>query len=323
MRLVQLLRTCVKIAFVSAVATGLPGAGIANAAAPMVKTSAPGYYRMMLGDFEITALSDGVVALPMDKMLTNTTPEKINKALAKYYLKSPLETSVNTFLINTGDKLLLVDTGAGGLFGPTLNKLLVNLKASGYQPEQVDEIYITHMHGDHVGGLMAGDKLAFPNATVRADKHDAEYWLNQANMDKASADMKGSFQGAMASLNPYIKANRFKAFDGDTDMVPGIKAVATHGHTVGHSIYVIESRGQKLVLLGDLVHVASVQFENPDVAIKFDTDSKAAVAQRKKIFADAAKEGYLVAGAHLSFPGIGHVRTEGKGYAWVPINYTP
>jgi glyoxylase-like metal-dependent hydrolase (beta-lactamase superfamily II) len=323
MKLVQLLRTCVKIAFVSAVATGLPGAGIANAAAPMVRTSAPGYYRMMLGDFEITALSDGVVALPMDKMLTNTTPEKVNKTLAKNYLKSPLETSVNTFLINTGDKLILVDTGAAGLFGPTLGKLLVNLKASGYQPEQVDEVYITHMHGDHVGGLMAGDKLAFPNATVRADKHDAEYWLSQANMDKASADMKGSFQGAMASVTPYIKAGRFKAFDGNTDIVPGIKAVASHGHTVGHSTYVIESRGQKLVLMGDLVHVASVQFENPDVAIKFDTDSKAAVAQRKKAFGDAAQEGYLVAGAHLPFPGIGHVRKDGKGYAWVPVNYNP
>ena len=198
---------------------GLGAVGTANAAAPMVKTSAPGYYRMMLGDFEVTALSDGTVNLPVDKLLTNTTPAKVKKALAKAYQSTPLETSVNGYLINTGSKLVLVDTGAAKLFGPTLGDLAANLKAAGYQPEQVDEVYITHMHPDHVGGLMDGDKLAFPNATIRADKRDADFWLSQANLDKAPADAKGFFQGAMASLNPYVKANRFSAFDGNTDLV--------------------------------------------------------------------------------------------------------
>ncbi len=294
----------------------------ANAAAPMAKTSAPGYYRMMLGDFEITALSDGTVNLPVKDLLTNTTPAAVDKALAKSYLKNPLETSVNGYLINTGEKLVLVDTGAAGLFGPTLGNLVTNLKASGYQPEQVDEIYITHMHADHVGGLMAGDKRAFPNAVVRADKHDADFWLSQANMDKAAVDDKGFFQGAMASLNPYVKADKFKSFDGNTELVAGIKAVASRGHTPGHSIYAVESKGQKLMLWGDLMHVASVQFENPGVTIKFDTDSKAAALQRKKAYAEAAKQGYLVGSAHLSFPGIGYLRAEGKGYAWIPVNYT-
>lgn len=121
--------------------------------APQVKGQAPGYYRMMLGDFEITALSDGMVALPMTKLLTNSTPARLERALARSYLKDLVETSVNGYLINTGPKLVLVDTGAAGLFGPTLGSLLANLKAAGYQPEQVDEVYITHMHPDHVGGL--------------------------------------------------------------------------------------------------------------------------------------------------------------------------
>jgi len=297
-------------------------AGSAHAAAPMVKTPNPGYYRMMLGDFEITALSDGTVNLPVRDLLTHTAPSATDQALAKAYLKNPLETSVNGYLINTGDKLVLVDTGAAGLFGPTLGNLVTNLKAAGYQPEQVDEIYITHMHADHVGGLMSGDKLAFPNATVRADKQDADYWLSQANLDKAAADDKGFFQGAMASLNPYVKAGKFKAFVGNTDLMPGIKAIVTHGHTPGHSIYAIESKGQKLMLWGDLIHVAAVQFSNPSVTIKFDSDSKTAEAQRKKAFADAAKGGYLAAASHLSFPGIGHIVAAGKGYTWLPVNYS-
>ena len=168
------------------------------AAAPQAKFSAPGFFRMMLGNFEITALSDGTVDLPMDKLLTNTTPGKVDQALRKVFLKAPLETSVNGYLINTGTKLVLVDTGAAGLFGPTLGKLLSNLKAAGYTPDQVDAVLITHMHPDHVGGLMDGDKLVFPNATIRADKHDSDFWLDQANMDKAPADGKGFFQGAMA-----------------------------------------------------------------------------------------------------------------------------
>lgn len=294
----------------------------AIAAAPMVKTSAPGYYRMMLGDFEITALSDGTVSLPVNKLLSNTTPAKVDAALAKSALRSPLETSVNGYLINTGEKLILIDTGAAALFGPTLGKLVANLKASGYQPEQVDEIYLTHMHPDHVGGLMAGDKPAFANATVRADKRDADFWLSQANLDKAPADSKGFFKGAMASLNPYVKAGKFKSFEGSSNLATGVRAIEAPGHTPGHSVYQVESGGQKLMLWGDLVHVAAMQFDHPEITIAFDTNSKSAARQRQQAYVDAAKSGYLVAGSHLSFPGIGHVHRQGKAYAFTPVNYT-
>ncbi|MGY8903349.1 MAG: MBL fold metallo-hydrolase [Burkholderiales bacterium] len=298
----------------------LSGLNAAQAAAPLVKTQ-PGYYRVMLGDFEVTALSDGTVALPVDKLLTNTTAAKVNKALAKSYLSSPLETSVTAYLINTGAKLVLVDAGAAGLFGPTLGNLLTSLKAAGYAPEQIDEVYITHMHPDHVGGLMAGDKLAFPNAVVRADQKDADFWLSQANLDKAPQDAKGFFQGAQASLNPYVKAAKFKSFSGNTELVSGVKAMATHGHTAGHTVYVVESKGQKLVLWGDLMHVGAVQFEDPTVTIQFDSNDKSAAAERKKAYAEAAKQGYLVAATHLPFPGIGRLRAQGKGYVFLPINY--
>ncbi len=292
------------------------------AAAPMAKTNAPGFYRIMLGDFEVTVVNDGTVELPVDTLLQNISKEKVGQVLAKRHLKSPLETTDDTFLINTGSKLVLIDTGAGTLFGPTLGKLVANLKASGYQPEQVDEIYITHMHPDHVGGLSADGKAVFPNAVVRADKKEADYWLSDANAAKAPDQMKGFFQGAKAMLTPYVSAGKFKAFEGATELVPGVKASPSAGHTPGHTTYVVESKGEKLVLVGDMIHVASVQFPEPNVVIGFDTDSKAAEAEREKEFAAAAKGGYLLGAAHLPFPSLGHLAQDGKGFEWIPVNFT-
>ena len=311
---VRTLRLCLAIV--------LSGASVVRAAAPMVRTQAPGYYRMMLGDFEVTALSDGTVALPVNQLLTNTTPARVDRALARSGLSSPLETSVNAYLINTGDKLVLVDTGAAGLFGPTLGRLAENLKAAGYQPAQVDEIYLTHMHADHVGGLTSNGAMVFPNAVVRADRADASYWLSETNLSRAKNDEKAAFEGARSALHPYIEAHRFRPFDGRTQMAAGITALPRHGHTAGHSTYLVESRGQTLVLWGDLMHVAAVQFDNPAVTISFDSNSRAAAVQRKRAYADAASNGYLVAGAHISFPGIGRVRANGRGYMWLPVNYS-
>jgi glyoxylase-like metal-dependent hydrolase (beta-lactamase superfamily II) len=294
----------------------------AQAAAPFAKFQAPGFYRTTLGDFEVTVLNDGTLDLPVSQLLKQA-PAKTDAALAKSFEKSPLQTSVNGFLINTGSKLVLIDTGAASLFGPTLGQLLGNLKASGYKPEQVDEIYISHMHGDHVGGLAANEQRVFPNAIVRAGKLDADYYLNPANLEKAPAEAKDNFQGPMVSINPYVKAGKFQPIVANSELVPGIKSYFNGGHTPGHITYVVESKGQKLVLLGDLLHVQAVQFDNPGVGIQFDTDSKIAIAERKEAFAAAAKGGYLIGAPHLSFPALGHVRSNGKGgYQFVPVNYT-
>lgn len=313
--------TPARAASLFAAVAGIFCAAHASAAAPLAKFQAPGFYRMSLGDFEVTALSDGTVVLPVNKLLKAEQP-KVDKMLAKSFVSSPLETSVNAYLINTGSKLVLIDAGAAALFGPTLGKLSASLKAAGYQPEQVDEVYISHLHPDHVGGLLAGEQAAFPNAIVRADKHDADFWLSQAEMDKAPAESKGFFQGAMGALAPYLKADKFQPFTGNTELVPGVKSYASAGHTPGHTTYVVESKGQKLVLLGDLMHVQAVQFDEPGIGINFDTAGKHAVAERKQAFAAAAKQGYLIGASHLPFPGVGHLRAEGKGYRFVALNYS-
>jgi glyoxylase-like metal-dependent hydrolase (beta-lactamase superfamily II) len=308
-------------AVIAAVAAAIAAAP-AQAAAPMAKFQAPGFYRTTLGDFEVTVLNDGTLDLPVNKLLKQPAA-KTDAALAKSFEKSPLQTSVNGFLINTGSKLILIDAGAASLFGPTLGQLLGNLKAAGYKPEQVDEIYISHMHGDHVGGLAANEQRVFPNAIVRAGKLDADYYLNPANLDKAPAEAKDNFQGPMVSINPYVKAGKFQPIVANSELSPGIKSYFNGGHTPGHITYVVESKGQKLVLLGDLLHVQAVQFEDPGVGIQFDSDSKIAIAERKEAFAAAAKGGYLIGAPHLAFPALGHVRSNGKGsYQFVPVNYT-
>ena len=296
-------------------------AGPTLASAPLQKTQGPGYYRQMLGDFEVTVLSDGTLPFNVHQLLTNTTPERIDAALARAFQKEPVEFSVNAYLINTGAKLVLVDTGAGS-FGPGVGKLLGNLAAAGYQPEQVDEIYITHMHGDHIGGLSHNGKMNFPNATVRAAKAEADHWLSEAKMNAAPEAARGGFKGAMAALQPYIAAKHFSPFDGDIELVPGVRALAAHGHTPGHSVYLVTSKDENLLLWGDLMHVAAVQFPDPAVTINFDSDSAAAARERAHFFSEAAAKKYMVGGAHLSFPGLGHLLANGSGYNYVPVGYS-
>ena len=293
----------------------------ASAAAPQVRTQAPGFYRAMLGDFEITALSDGTIDLDVAKLLAEPAA-KTDAALSRAFVKGPVETSVNAFLVNTGTKLVLIDAGAGTLFGPTVGKLLASLQAAGYKPEQVDDVFITHMHPDHVGGLSANGQRVFPNATLHADKRDSDFWLSQANLDKAPDGMKGFFQGAMASVNPYVAAGKYQPFEADGEPVPGVRTLASVGHTAGHTSCLVESKGQRLLVIGDLIHVAAVQFADPGVTISFDSDAKAAAVSRDKLFKLAAQDGALVGAAHLQFPGLGHLRAAGKSWQWVPSNYS-
>ncbi|MEC7377172.1 MAG: MBL fold metallo-hydrolase [Pseudomonadota bacterium] len=302
-------------------AAGVLMATSVQAEAPMVKEQAPGYYRTMLGNFEITALSDGTVKLPVDELLLNTTREHVHQTLSDNFLSAPLETSVNAYLINTGQHLVLVDAGAGTLFGPTLGKLVDHLRASGYEPSDVDEILITHMHPDHVGGLVSDGGIVFPNATVRAHVDDRNYWLDEQNLKAADEGSKGFFKGAMASLNPYVEAGQLKPFEAGQQLMPGISAAPAAGHTPGHTLYKVESEGDTLMLWGDVVHVAAVQFPQPEVAIQFDVNSEQAIESRAEAFADAASTGFWIGAAHLSFPGLGHLKAAESGYEFVPANY--
>jgi len=311
-------------------------ASSAFAAAPQVRTQAPGFYRMMLGDFEITALLDGTHPFPDAEVLMkpkpgasaersnlfDDNPQEANTLLAAADLKAPTEGSINAFLINTGTKLILIDSGAGTLYGACCGHLIENLRAAGYRPDQVDEVLLTHLHADHVGGIAPGGQMAFPNAVVRASKIDAEYWLNDANEKAAPAFLRPMFEGDKTSLEPYIAAGRFQPFDGDPELVPGIRAIPAPGHTPGHTAYAVESGGQKLLVWGDIVHVAAIQFPDPSVSVEYDTNAALAETTRRTFFAKAAKDGFWIGAAHISFPGLGHVGVRGTAFIWMPAEYT-
>ena len=298
--------------------------GAAQAAAPQQKTQVPGWYRTMVGDFEVTALFDGVIDLKPKELLKGARPGEIERGLHAHFIPGDaVPTSVNAYLVNTGAQLILVDTGTAKAFGPGLGFVADNLKASGYDPAQVDLVLVTHLHGDHANGLLTPEgKIAYPNAKVMVSAPEAAFWLDEARQAQAPKDMQGFFEMARKAAAPYQASGQWTLFPPGAAIAPGVTALPT-GHTPGHSSFVFESKGQKLIVLGDVIHIGAVQFARPEVAIAFDTDNKAAVASRKRLFAQAAKDGTLLAGAHLAFPGLGRVRAQGSGFVWVPVTFSP
>jgi glyoxylase-like metal-dependent hydrolase (beta-lactamase superfamily II) len=314
----------------AACAALLPSIGFAevpnHSEAPAKQTAqVPGYYRMELGDFQITALYDGPISLT-PKLLEGISDTDANAMLASMFVpttKDGVQTAVNGFLLNTGKDLILVDAGAAACFGPTLGQLGNNLRAAGYEASQVSKVFLTHLHGDHACGITADGKMVFPNATVYVAKDEAGYWLNKEIAAKAPKDAQAFFQQAQESLAPYEAAGKLKQFAGGDTLGEGVVSLPLHGHTPGHEGYMFTSKGQQLLVWGDIVHSHAVQFAQPDVSIDFDTDQKQAIATRKALLAQAANEKFWIAGAHLPFPGIGHVRAEKTGYSWIPAEYAP
>ncbi|AWK88414.1 MBL fold metallo-hydrolase [Azospirillum thermophilum] len=322
---VSLARTAFALAFAGLAATVLPSGPAAAEPPQQQRTQVPGYYRMALGEFEVTALYDGYIDLDPG-ILTRASAEDIQGLLARMFVESTpgMQTAVNAFLVHTGRNLVLVDTGAAGRFGPTLGAIPANIRAAGYDPAAVDTVLLTHLHPDHAAGLMtAGGAVAFPNATVWTAQEEAGFWLDEQAAAQAPKEVQPFFAMAREVVAAYDRAGRFKTFVPGGELLPGIASVAAAGHTPGHSGFLFASQGRSLLVWGDVVHNHAVQFPRPEVAIEFDSDQSRAVATRQRLFAEAAAQKLWVAGAHLPFPGLGHVRAEQQGYAWVPVEFGP
>ncbi len=292
-------------------------------AMPPAGEQAPGVYRLKVGGFEVTVLSDGNLAIHRPAFAGDAAG--IDKLLDAAFLPSgPIPTSVNEWLINTGNKLVLVDAGAGaGTSFPSLGKMHGNLAVAGVDPAAVDVVVVTHMHPDHIPGLLGPDgQMMFPNAVVHINSDEHAFWALAQNRSQAPDDFKVFFDLANAAIKPYADAGKLQLFKNGDQLAPGMTAAAAPGHTVGHSMVRVSSEGVDFLIWGDIVHCAALQFAEPDRQIAFDSDPAMAIANRKKVMEMAATDRILFAGAHLPFPGVGHAAKAGSGgYRYVPLTH--
>jgi glyoxylase-like metal-dependent hydrolase (beta-lactamase superfamily II) len=289
-------------------------------AAPFAGVQAPGIYRHKLGHFEVTVLSDG--NLPFDADLFAGDKDRAQQLLDAAYFPRKSTTSVNTWLVNTGKHLVLVDTGASSHFGPTLGRLPKHLAEAGVSPDQIDVIVITHMHPDHVPGLISTDKeMLFKNAVVHVGNEEYAFWTSEQVYNSVPADVKGFFDIARLSVKPYADAGKLQTYTDGADILSGLTTLSAPGHTPGHSMVRVSSNGSELLLWGDIVHNAVLQFPEPERSIVYDADPAMAIASRQRVFDMVATDGLLFAGAHLPFPGLGRATKAQSGYTYVPLPY--
>ncbi|MEJ8574400.1 MBL fold metallo-hydrolase [Microbaculum marinum] len=320
------MKFCRRQVLTGGVAGGMVLAGSLLGARPVAAAQAlagrqvPGIYRLGVGDIEVTAILDGYIDLGIELFPSADAEEVTRLQRANFVPVGPsVRGAVNAFVVNTGEKLVIVDAGARDLMGPTLGQLPANLEAAGIDPEAVDVVALTHMHPDHIGGIVTANGAAvFPNAELVVHTDDWNFWMSPEIMEKANEQGKMFFQAAQAAGTPYAK--RLRQIGDDAEVVPGIRSVALPGHTPGHTGYMISSGDQSLLIWADIVNAAILQFPHPDWAIAFDISPEVAIATRRRTFEMAATERLMIAGMHVPFPGIGHVVRDG-GFRFVPVSW--
>lgn len=287
-----------------------------------------GYYRFMLGDFEITALYDGYLEIGTQvyQPFTKLSAEQLSTLLSDEFRpltkSGAVNTAVSAYLINTGKNLILVDAGSGDVFDNNVGKVEESLRKSGYAPEQVDIILPTHLHFDHFSGVTRNGKAVYPNATIYIANQEKAFWFDTP-IEKMPEHVQKYAQWTRDAVAPYAAKQKVRYYNSGDIVIPGVKTVATPGHTPGHGGFEFTSEGETMFLWGDLLHNHAFQLVDPTVAAEFDVDPKSARESRAKALAELANRKVWIAGAHLPFPGIGHIRAEKQGYSWIPVEYTP
>jgi len=294
----------------------------AMAAEPPAGGTTPGIYRYKIGSYELTALYDGIWYRPItDKFIRNAPFGEVEHALdAAFMPHDKLATPFTTLIINSGSKLVLIDTGTGGQIAPSAGVLRDNLAAAGIDAKAVDAIVISHFHPDHINGIKDKDNnLIFPNAEIMVPAPEWAYWMDDANMNAAPADLKLTFLNQRRIFTDIKK--QVTQFAPGKEVAPGIITLPAAGHTPGHTVFAIHSGGQSLLVLSDTAQHPAVFARHPDWQAAFDIDGATAVATRKKIFDRAAADRMLVTGYHFPFPACGHLIKTATGYEHVPVEW--
>jgi len=296
----------------------------AEATAPPSGTEVPGIYRYRLGTFEVTALYDGIWYRPItDKFIRNAPFAEVENALAAAFMPTDkLATPFTTLIVNTGKRLILIDTGTGGQIAPSAGALHANLAAAGIDAKAIDLIAISHFHPDHINGIKdKDDDLVFANAEIMVADEEWNFWMDDANLNAAPSDLKSAFRNQRRIFSSIAK--NVARFAPGSEIAPGIVALAAPGHTPGHTVFAIYSGDQSLLVLGDTAQHPAVFARHPDWQAAFDIDGDAAVATRKKRFERAAADRMLVTGYHFPFPACGHLIKTANGYEHVPVEWQP
>jgi len=275
-----------------------------------------GVYHRRVGDIIVTAISDGFLDGALD-VLRNIEVEEARQILSANF-RPARRTAVNAFLIYAAGRLALLETGSGNYLLPTAGKLLANIRAAGVDPADIETVLLTHMHPDHSAGLtdMATGQRNFPKAELVVHENEPRHWFDDAKMAVATErEKKLYFQAAREQTMPYRE--RWRLFK-DGEVFPGVTAIPRHGHTPGHTTFMVSSGREQLLIWGDTVHVPEVQTARPEVCMEFDTDKDAAAASRRRVFDMVATDRLLVTGMHLHFPGFAHLARRGSGYQLIP-----
>jgi glyoxylase-like metal-dependent hydrolase (beta-lactamase superfamily II) len=305
-----------------ALAFSATGLNPATAAAPERHDQVPGFYRLQVGDLEVTALWDGTASFDPHWLKGQATIDRVVERL--HDDPHLLDVADTGFLVNTGKQLILVDAGSGTWFGGgALGRMTSSLRSAGYTPEEVDLVLVTHLHSDHIGGLTTSDgRRVYPNAEIYVAREDSDFWLSSKNVAKAPKDVQPFFQSARAIAAPYIKAGKWHTFSRSESIVEGMQPVSLHGHTPGHTGYEFSSKGQKILFWGDTIHAQRIQLQDPEVTVVFDIDPGAAAATRNQLLPELARDDVVIAGPHMLFPSLGRLHKTESGYSWAPVAFT-
>lgn len=296
----------------------------AGAVGPLATTQGPGVYRSKLGDYQITALYDGTWFLPIDdKFVRNASGADVNRALAAGFLPpSILPITFTALLVNTGTKLILIDTGTAGQITDTAGAMMANLAAAGVAPTAIDTILISHFHPDHIDGIKTkdGDKV-FANAEIWVPEPEWAYWMNDAHMAGVPKSIERYFLNARRIFKDIAKEVR--QFKPGAEVAPGIVSIPAYGHTPGHTAFAIHSGKQSMLVMSDTVRNPYLFARHPDWQPIFDMDGPLAVKTRRRMLDRAAADRMLVEAYHFPFPATGHMLKRGAGYELVPLMWQP
>jgi len=300
------------------------------AAAPAIGRQAPGFYRYKVGTIEVTVVTDGINRLPItDGFVLNAKKDEVNAALAAAFMEKDVFVGpYNPIVVNTGAKLAVIDTGTGeaaySASQGANGQFLINLAAAGIDANTVDAVIISHYHGDHINGLLkSANSLAFPNAEILVPAPEHKYWMDDGELSRASTPrIEGLFKNVRRVMRGEV-LKRLRTYEWDQEVIPGVTAVGTPGHSPGHTSHIVTSGASKVFVQGDLTHAPFLFVRNPGWHPFFDHDPNQAEATRRKVYDMLVAEKMLVQGIHYPFPALAHVEKTTTGYREIPVAWNP